>query len=161
MLAGQVKFYNESDEVFGIDAEDIDFNTYVNSKEFYKDIFQYQADKIISSISYCDSPRGPMITVLYERDVSLYADVPADEDTIVKYETNIKLDGLNGLFQTWSFEGVIGSSLIFQNEDVENLSDDELKALTERNMIIGEKGFTVKRTDGKYTFVNFNFSIPC
>lgn len=158
MLAGQVKFYNESDEVFRIDAEDINFNKYVNSKEFYKNIFEYQADRVVSSISYCDSPRGPMITMLYERDVSLYTDVPVDEDTVVKYETNVKVNGINGLYQTWSFEGVIGSSLIFQNEDVEDLSDEELKALAERNMLVGENGITVKRTE-KYTFVNFNFSI--
>jgi hypothetical protein len=46
------------------------------------------------------------------------------------------------------------------NEDIKDLSDNELKSLVEKNMVFGENGITVKRTE-KYTFVNFNFSIPC
>lgn len=87
-----------------------------------------------------------------------FAHVPMDPDTEVLSQALGTADGIDALHQRWNWEGVIGESLIFVSGEVEGLGDEELKQLA-RGSSLAEDGsdFTIKRTPGGFTFVNFNF----
>jgi len=79
-----------------------------------------------------------------------------DPDTRVKAREECTVEGLDAVYEKWVWEGVIGESYIFANEDVERLSDAELL----NKLGLSEEEATLKRGD-RYTFVNFGFENPC
>ena len=75
MLAGGIIFYNQNNEVvYRVDLTDyesghtIDIDTYINSPEFYKIIFNFKIEKAVSNIYYCNGL--PVEEIIYERDLS-------------------------------------------------------------------------------------------
>jgi hypothetical protein len=60
------------------------------------------------------------------------------------------------LKQTWSWDGVVGESLIFDSQDTKSMNDEELIAFINNNWVevIGQATF--KRDQNGYCFVNFN-----
>lgn len=69
MLAGEIIFYNQNNEVvYRMDLNDIDIDIYKYSPEFYKIIFNNKVEKAVSSIHYCNGL--PVEEIIYERDLS-------------------------------------------------------------------------------------------
>lgn len=158
MLAGGLIFYNRysQEAIHRIDMEDIDNNTYLNSREFYALIFEKRVGRVISSVHYTNGP--PINTIVYEHDLSSFLDVPVEKDTRLINVTSVKIEGIDARYESWTWEGIAAESLIFHNEAVEHLSDEELGLLVERNMVIKDHAKTIKR-EAKYILVNFNFSV--
>lgn len=159
MLAGEVIFYNRFSNkvVKRIDMEDIDIEKYKCSPEFYKTILDKRIGRVITSVYYTNDT--PIETLIYEYDLSRFTDISIDKDTNIINTTNVKLEGYEACYQSWFLEGIFAESLIFHNQAVEHLSDEELEALVGRNMVIEDPRMTIKRGE-KYTFVNFNFYVP-
>jgi hypothetical protein len=160
MLAGELIFYNRfsNEAVYRMDMENINIETYQHSKEFYTLIFEKRVGRVISSIYYTNGT--PVETVLYQHDLSPFLDVPVEDDTRLMNVTSIKIEGIEGRYESWVWEGIVAESLIFHTEAVEQLSDVELESLVDRYMVIKDHRKTVKRLEN-YTFVNFNFYVPC
>lgn len=82
--------------------------------------------------------------------------VPDDEYTMVLYRKEYKFDKYDVLYEVWSFDGIIGKSIIFLSEDVVDLSDNEIeKNVIDRLALSQDYSFTVSRSKSGFTFVNF------
>ena len=85
-----------------------------------------------------------------------FKNVGIDDDTKLLSEQETKIKNYETLFQSWKWDGVYGESIIFDNNDVNNLSKSEIKELVKNSKIPKKDDLTISR--GKeFTFVNFNF----
>lgn len=85
--------------------------------------------------------------------------VPNDPDTLIYLQRETRLDRFDVLYQRWFWEGIKAESLIFRNEDVGELSDDEiLQQVRSAPICRPDSDVTLKRSPSGYTFVNFNFT---
>jgi hypothetical protein len=160
MLTGELIFYNRfsNKAVYRMDIENIDIETYQYSKEFYTIIFEKRVGRVISSIYYTNCT--PVETILYQHDLSAFTDVPVEKDTRLINVTNVLFEGIEARYEAWVWEGILAETLIFHSDTVAHMSDEELESFVERNMVIKDHRKTVKRQE-KYTFINFNFHVPC
>jgi len=82
--------------------------------------------------------------------------VSDDEGTIVLSRKECKFDKYDVLYEVWSFDGIIGKSIIFLSEDVVDLSDSEIEMnVVVRLALSQDYSFTVSRSKSGFTFVNF------
>ena len=90
-----------------------------------------------------------------------FTHVPVEKDTRIKKEKLIRINNVDALLQKWVWEGIVAESLIFAEEDVADLSDDELINPARQNDLIGENSqTTVARNSSGYAFINMNFETP-
>jgi hypothetical protein len=88
-----------------------------------------------------------------------FAGIPVDDDTVVLLNTPMEFDGLECMFQIWVWDGIQAQSLIFVNEDVAHMDDQDLKDAVRRWVRVEEESdITLSRSDSGFTFVNFNFT---
>lgn len=160
MLSGELIFYNRfsQEAVYTIDIDDVNMETYPHSREFYAFIVEKHIGRVVSSIHYSNG--APVETILYQHDLSNFLDVHVEDDTPLMNVTSVKIEGIDARYESWVWEGILGETVVFHNEAVAHMSDEELESLVERTMIIKDHRKTVKRTE-HYTFVNFNFYAPC
>ncbi len=92
---------------------------------------------------------------------SKFANIPVDEDTTIIYQQETLLGNYRVLYQKWHWENIVAESVIFANEDITDLSDEELaKEVKESPMMTKQNSrITVNKTDDGFTFVNFNFEV--
>ena len=87
-----------------------------------------------------------------------FENVPADSDTAILYEEEVKIEEIDALYQVWFWDGIKGESLIFCNEDVTDLSEEEIiKKCDKSERVKIDDTPTYKKSDSGYAFVNFNF----
>ena len=73
----------------------------------------------------------------------------------------IEVRGMKALHQKWIWEGIIGESLIFLDNDVNEKSDEDLIAVAHESGLMQEDNkATIARNSSGYTFVNMNFENP-
>jgi len=89
--------------------------------------------------------------------MSNYQSVPIDDDTKILVSLENKLGERDVLYQKWFWDGITAESLIFVSDDVVSLNDNELKAEVRTSPLVKSDSITISRSDGGYTFVNFNF----
>ena len=90
--------------------------------------------------------------------MSKFENVPVEEDTKIIFEQEATLGGYEILYQKWFWDGISAESIIFANEDVAELKDNEIKAEVKESPLLKEgSSITLKRTESGFTFVNFNF----
>ncbi|MEI6606607.1 MAG: hypothetical protein WCP35_14965 [Verrucomicrobiota bacterium] len=83
--------------------------------------------------------------------------VPVESDTTILASFKARMDPYEVLYQKWSFDGILGESIIFAAADVAALNDDELEAFARSSpMIKSETSVTITRREA-FAFVNFNF----
>lgn len=87
-----------------------------------------------------------------------FKDIPVESDTQIILSTKAKIADYDVVYQKWHWDGIYAESVIFFNEDIAELNEDQIKhevalctALVKENSQL-----TYKKGD-KYTFVNFNF----
>ena len=90
-----------------------------------------------------------------------FTDVPKDKGTRIIEQEEIIINGIPGLKQHWSWDGIIADSLIFNSKDVEHLSDNESlqEFINDHTDIKVTGSVTFKRNSNGYCFVNFNFEV--
>jgi len=84
--------------------------------------------------------------------------IPKDKGTRIIDQYVLRIGDYEAVKQRWTWEGVLADSLIFVNDDVKALSDDELVTYINTHWddeIIGS--VTIKRSPQGFCFVNFNF----
>jgi len=90
--------------------------------------------------------------------MSKFQNVPVEEDTKILFQAEATLGEYEVLYQIWSWDGIFAQSIIFVNEDVAELKDNEIEAEVRRSPLLKEgSGITLKRSESGFTFVNFNF----
>jgi hypothetical protein len=92
------------------------------------------------------------------KDLGKFTNIPVEEDTIIKRNTLIEIEGLQALHQNWAWDGIAAESLIFIAGEVAQLDDDKitLLALSSKLPSVDSK-FTISRDREGYTYINFNF----
>jgi hypothetical protein len=88
-----------------------------------------------------------------------FKDVPVDEETKIIFESKMKFDNKDILYQKWIWDGIMGESIIFYFDDVKELNDEEFVNYIKSSDIVADKSsITIaKSKDEKYRFANFNF----
>lgn len=89
--------------------------------------------------------------------MSTFSDVPVEEDTTILVSLACRLGERDALYQQWLWSSIGAESLIFHNEDIVMLSDAELEKEVRASPLVKSDEMTISRSDGGYTFVNFNF----
>jgi len=88
-----------------------------------------------------------------------FENIGIDQDTKILLSTPANFGDYDVLYQKWSFEVVIGESLIFANDDIKNITIEELEAEIRRSPIVKDSSqeITINRNGSEYTFFSFNF----
>lgn len=87
-----------------------------------------------------------------------FKDIPVDEDTQITSSVQVKIDKYDVVYQKWHWEGIRAQSIVFFNEDVSDMSEEQIIHEVELCPgLINEKSKITFKRGEKYTFVNFNF----
>jgi hypothetical protein len=88
-----------------------------------------------------------------------FKDLPVEEDTQIITSVEAKIEDYDVVYQKWYWDGIYAESIIFFNDDVADLTEDQIKKeVAQCTALIKENSqMTFKRLE-KYTFVNFNFT---
>lgn len=87
-----------------------------------------------------------------------FRSVPVEDDTTIVFRIEARLEPYEVLYEKWVWDGIVGESFIFANEDVVAVGDDELEALVRESPLVKpDSAVTIKRSDNGYTFTSFNF----
>jgi len=88
-----------------------------------------------------------------------FNNVPKDDDTKILFESVVKFDKNDVLYQKWYFDGIYAQSIIFKSSDIALMNDEDLKKHVASSEIVENKNrLTISRKDG-FTFVNFDFEV--
>lgn len=91
---------------------------------------------------------------------SKFENVPVEEDTKILFELEAKLGGCDVLYNKWYWDGITAESLIFDNDDIADMSLEVLESEVRSSpLVTADSEMTVKRSDSGFTFVNFNFEV--
>ncbi|WP_026449580.1 hypothetical protein [Aequorivita capsosiphonis] len=87
-----------------------------------------------------------------------FKNVPVEDDTQIIASLEVKIDTYDVIYQKWNWDGIYAESIIFHNDDVAQLTKDQIINEVERCPGLIKEGsqITFKKLD-TYTFVNFNF----
>ena len=86
--------------------------------------------------------------------------VPVEDSTKIIFENETMVGGYKVLYQKWVWDGIKAESVIFLDEDVDNISDKEIKEMVKDSPLINVgSSITLKRSESGFTFVNFNFEV--
>ena len=89
---------------------------------------------------------------------SKFANVPLDEDTRIKSQRQISINGIDALHQRWVWDGISGESLVFSADDVSAATDQEIIEMArDAGLVAMESASTVKRDESGFVFLNFGF----
>jgi hypothetical protein len=87
-----------------------------------------------------------------------FKSVPVEQDTKIIFEQQAKLGEYDVLYQKWYWDGVTAESIIFADEDIIGISDEEIQAeVKDTPLLRADSAITFKRSASGFTFVNFNF----
>jgi len=110
---------------------------------------------------------GPCVTLVASRgDQGIrslvvsdkFLDVPVESDSRILFETEATLGSRTVLYQKWYWAGIIAESIIFAEEDVKGLSEDEIRREVLDSPLVNEDSqITFKHSQSGFVFVNFNF----
>ena len=65
----------------------------------------------------------------------------------------------NGIFHVHCRQGIKAESIVFDNQDVEDMDDGEIQAYVGKSPLVkDDSSMTVKRLGSGFTFVNFGFA---
>ena len=83
--------------------------------------------------------------------------VPIETDTRILYQKQGKLDEFDVRSEIWSWDGIEAESIIFFNDDVAGLTDQEIEKMVRILPIIKEGSAMTLNRSTDFTFCNFNF----
>lgn len=86
--------------------------------------------------------------------------VPKGTEATTLFQQEAELRGLDVLYECWIWEGIKAECVIFRDEDVCDLSDDEILEMVRSSPICRpDSKMTLRRSISGYTFANFNFTV--
>ncbi len=88
-----------------------------------------------------------------------FKNVPLDADTKIKKQKECKVAEFDVLYQKWLWDGVLGETIIFAEEDVKDINEQQLRQLVLDSEFIHSKEakMTFNRSGKDFVFVNFGF----
>ena len=86
-----------------------------------------------------------------------FSKVPVEKDTRILFQKEGKLGGIDIRYEIWSWDGYRAESLIFSNDDVSDLTDEEIERLVRTSPFVQEGVSLTLNRSTNFTFCNFNF----
>jgi endonuclease III-like uncharacterized protein len=86
-----------------------------------------------------------------------FTSVPNDPDTRILFQREDTLGSYDILHQKWVWDAIKAESIIFLNEDVADLEDQEIEKMVKGSQFYKGGSVTLKRVESGFTFVNINF----
>lgn len=80
-----------------------------------------------------------------------------DEDTIIISSQETQIMGIDTRLEFWIYDCFSAMSAIFVAEDVQHLSDDDLKEMIRKEF--NKSDSYISRNSPGYVFVNFDFTV--
>ena len=87
-----------------------------------------------------------------------FKDIPVEDDTQIIASLEAKIGEYDVLYQKWYWDGIYAESLIFFNDDIAELTEEQIKnEVAKCTALVKEDSQLIYKKLDKYTFVNFNF----
>jgi len=87
-----------------------------------------------------------------------FKDLPVEEDTQIILSIEAKIADYDVVYQKWNWDGIFAESVIFYNDDVADLNEEQIKhEVALCTALVKENTQMTYKKGEKYTFVNFNF----
>ena len=83
--------------------------------------------------------------------------VSVEEDTRVFFRQEANLRDYDVLYEKWNWEGIKAESIIFANDDISDLTDEEIEREVRTSSLVKDGSQITLKRSKEYTFVNFNF----
>lgn len=88
-----------------------------------------------------------------------FSGVSKEDDTRILFRKEVKLGNYDVLHEKWNWEGIKAESIIFANDDISGLTDEEVEQEARKSPLIKEGSQITLKRSKEFTFVNFNFEI--
>ena len=88
-----------------------------------------------------------------------FKDISVDKDTLIIDSMEVNIETHEAIYQKWHWDGIHGDSIIFCNEDIDELSEEQIKNQVKNTKLFNTNSQITFIKGEKYTFVNFNFTI--
>lgn len=89
-----------------------------------------------------------------------FSTLPKDSYTKILLETTLQFGNFDCVLQKWSWDGFLGTSLIFIKEEVKDYPIDQLKEDIKNSELLKDPESAITVSDSAehaFMFVNFNF----
>ena len=87
-----------------------------------------------------------------------FDNIPIEKETRILFKKVIAINGYDVLYETWSWDGYWGESLIFTDGDVGGLADTEIRKVVRTSGLVENRSkIIVNRSYKGFIFCNFNF----
>lgn len=87
-----------------------------------------------------------------------FKDLTVDTDTQILVSVETKIEDYDVVYQKWHWDGIYAESIIFFNEDIEDLDEEQVRSqVSEKTTLLKENSQMTYKKGEIYTFVNFNF----
>jgi len=87
-----------------------------------------------------------------------FEQVPVEDDTRIIFQQETTLGEYHVLHQKWFWDGILAECIIFANDDIVGITDDEVeKKVGMSPLVKADSKIILKRSKSGFTFVNFNF----
>ena len=87
-----------------------------------------------------------------------FINVPVDQETKILFQQLATLGEFEVLYQKWFWDGITAESIIFANQDVTGLGEEDIKNEVRSSPLVNKDSkITFNCSDSGFTFVNFNF----
>ena len=94
--------------------------------------------------------------------MSKFNNIPVEKDTEIIFRAENKFGDLDVVYEKWEWDGILAESIIFDEDDVSEMNDDEIINQVKGSPLFDEKIYkgdpTIRHISG-FVFVNFNFII--
>lgn len=83
--------------------------------------------------------------------------IRVEDDTRILFRKEAKLGHYDVLHEKWNWEGIKAESIIFANDDIPGLTDEEIEQEVRKSPLIKEGSQITLKRSREFTLVNFNF----
>jgi hypothetical protein len=88
-----------------------------------------------------------------------FNDVSVEKDTKIIISVPANFGTYEVLYQKWRWDGIVAESIIFDNQDIEDISKEKLMEEIKNSPLVKDSSAEITTSKGnKYTFFNFNFT---
>ena len=91
--------------------------------------------------------------------MSKFNNIPEQKDTKIIFRAETGFGDFDVVYEKWEWDGILAESIIFDEDDVSEMDDDEIINNVKDSPLFDDKGdLTIRHSIG-FVFVNFNFLI--
>ena len=94
--------------------------------------------------------------------MSKFNNIPEQKDTKIIFRAETRFGDFDVVYEKWEWDGILAESIIFDEDDVSEMDDDEIINQVKDSPLFDDKIYTgdpTIRHNSGFIVVNFNFII--